>query len=89
MWVFFLHVYMCIMCLCSAHGIQKMVSDPLALEAQMCEPPCGRWELNLGPQQEQQMLLTAEPYSSTFTLTEKNKHVIYKIWKFKEKEVNT
>ena len=26
-----------------------------------CEPPCGFWELNLGPLKEQQVLLTAEP----------------------------
>ena len=28
-----------------------------------CEPPCGCWESNLGPLEEQQMLLTAEPSS--------------------------
>jgi hypothetical protein len=26
-----------------------------------CEPPCGFWELNLGPLKEQQVPLTAEP----------------------------
>jgi hypothetical protein len=26
-----------------------------------CEPPCGYWELNSGPLEEQPMLLTAEP----------------------------
>lgn len=26
-----------------------------------CEPPYESWELNLGPRQEQQMLLAAEP----------------------------
>jgi hypothetical protein len=26
-----------------------------------CEPPCGCWELNSGPLEEQSMLLTAEP----------------------------
>ena len=26
-----------------------------------CETPCGCWELNLGPLQEQPVLLTAEP----------------------------
>ena len=26
-----------------------------------CEPPCGCWELNSGPLEEQAMLLTAEP----------------------------
>ena len=26
-----------------------------------CEPPCGCWELNSGPLEEQSMLLTSEP----------------------------
>ena len=26
-----------------------------------CEPPCGCWELNLGPLEEQAVLLTTEP----------------------------
>ena len=26
-----------------------------------CEPPCGYWELNLGPQEGQPALLTIEP----------------------------
>jgi hypothetical protein len=29
-----------------------------------CEPPCGCWELNSGPQEEQLVLLTADPLSS-------------------------
>ena len=28
-----------------------------------CEPPCGCWGLNLGPLEEQSVLLTAEPSS--------------------------
>ena len=33
-----------------------------------CEPPCGFWELNSGPLEEQSVLLTAEPsrQSDTF-----------------------
>ena len=26
-----------------------------------CEPPCGCWDLNSGPSEEQSVLLTAEP----------------------------
>jgi hypothetical protein len=26
-----------------------------------CEPPCGHWELNSGPLEEQTVLLTSEP----------------------------
>jgi hypothetical protein len=36
-----------------------------------CEPPCGCWDLNLGPLEEQSALLTTEPsrqpHVSTFT----------------------
>ena len=35
-----------------------MASDPIT---DHCEPPCGRWELNSGPMEEQSVLLTAEP----------------------------
>jgi hypothetical protein len=37
---------------------QKRVSD---LITDGCEPPCGSWELNSGPLQEQSVLLPAEP----------------------------
>ena len=32
-----------------------------------CEPPCGRWELNSGPLEEQAMLLTTEPSLQSYT----------------------
>jgi hypothetical protein len=31
-----------------------------------CEPPCGYWELNSGPLEEQSVLLTAEPSLQLF-----------------------
>jgi hypothetical protein len=37
---------------------QKRASDPITGG---CEPPCGCWELNSGPLEEQSVLLTAEP----------------------------
>ena len=37
---------------------QKRASDPIT---DGCEPPCGCWELNSGPLEEQSVLLTAEP----------------------------
>ncbi|EDL23115.1 mCG145372, partial [Mus musculus] len=36
----------------------KRASDPIT---DGCEPPCGCWELNSGPLEEQPVLLTAEP----------------------------
>jgi hypothetical protein len=37
---------------------QKRASDPIT---EGCEPPCGCWELNSGPLEEESVLLTAEP----------------------------
>jgi hypothetical protein len=38
------------------------VWDPLELEVtDSCEPPCGCWELNPGPLEEQPVVLTIEP----------------------------
>jgi hypothetical protein len=37
---------------------QKWASD---LITDGCEPPCGCWDLNSGPSEEQSVLLTAEP----------------------------
>ena len=43
---------------CCLHTHQKRAYDPIA---DVCEPPCGCWELNSGPLEEQSMLLTTEP----------------------------
>ena len=48
--IFFLSVYM--------PAGQKRAPD---LITDGCEPPCGCWELNSGPLEEQAMLLTTEP----------------------------
>ena len=40
---------------CSARGSQKRATDPLGLEL-CCELPCGCWELNAGPLEEQPVL---------------------------------
>jgi hypothetical protein len=37
---------------------QRRASDPIT---DGCEPPCGCWDLNSGPLEEQLVLLTAEP----------------------------
>ena len=38
--------------------LQKRAPD---LVTDGCEPPCGCWDLNSGPSEEQSVLLTAEP----------------------------
>ena len=54
MYEFCLHVCMFSMgVLPGAFRVQKRMPDPLKLERDGCKFPCGRWELNLGPLQEQ------------------------------------
>jgi hypothetical protein len=49
-------MYMNTLCCLQTH--QKRASDPTV---DSCEPPCDCWDLNLGPVEEQSVLLTAEP----------------------------
>jgi hypothetical protein len=42
---------------------QKRASDPIT---DGCEPPCGCWELNSGPLEEQSVFLTTEPSLQAF-----------------------
>ena len=53
----FIFIYMSTLQL-SSDTHQKRASDPVT---DGCEPPCGCWELNSGPLEEQSVLLTAEP----------------------------
>ena len=48
---------MCVHCSC-LQTLRKRVSD---LVTDGCEPPCGCWDLNSGPSEEQSVLLTTEP----------------------------
>jgi hypothetical protein len=49
--------YMYVHCSC-LQIFQKRASD---LITDGCEPPCGCWDLNSGPSEEQSVLLTSEP----------------------------
>ena len=59
--LFFKHLFIYyaynILLVCMPAG-QKRAPDPIT---DGCEPPCGFWELNSGPLEEQSVLLTAEP----------------------------
>jgi hypothetical protein len=48
---------------------QKRVSD---LITDGCEPPCGCWDLNSGPPEEQSVLLTAEPSLQPYIVSKFN-----------------
>ena len=51
----FIYMHGCFACMCEGVG------SPGTGVTGSCEPPCGRWELNLDPLEEQSVLLTAEP----------------------------
>jgi hypothetical protein len=59
---FFFKIYLFIICVhCSClQTLQKRASD-FFFVTDGCEPPCGCWDLNFGPLEEQSVLLTAEP----------------------------
>jgi hypothetical protein len=67
-WLIFHHYFCFILCMwvfcpcitCVSER-QKKVLDPLKLELHVCELPCGCWELNLDPLEEQPVFLTTEP----------------------------
>lgn len=78
---FFLSMYrcflvcLCVICAAGAPGGQRRVSEPLELELQVvCEPPCGCWEFNPGPLEEQPLDLNSE-------LSLKNPFCNVKQWK--------
>ena len=50
-------MFVCIYMLC-LDTYQKRASDPIT---NGCEPPYGCWKLNLGPLEEQSVLLNTEP----------------------------
>ena len=50
------------MCVLGVPGGHNRTWDPPGTRVKdSCEPPCGCWELNLCPLEEQPVLLTAEP----------------------------
>ena len=57
-----LHLCMRMMCVPGAHrGHKRVVGSPETGVMNIRELPCGCWELNLGPVQDQQDLFTVEP----------------------------
>jgi hypothetical protein len=55
--IFFFKIYLFIICKYTV-AVQKRESD---LVTDGCEPPCGCWDLNSGPSEEQSVLLPTEP----------------------------
>ena len=53
-------MYVCALQVCNPHSGQKRASDPQYRITDGCELPCGCWELNPGPLEEQLVILTIE-----------------------------
>ena len=51
----------CVPCVCFIQRLEDVIRCPQAGLRDKCEPPCVCWELNLGPLEEQAVLLTKEP----------------------------
>lgn len=58
--MFFLHVFICTICMPGALGVRRGCPGTAATDG--CKPPCGSWELN--PVLRKQGLLTADPFLS-------------------------
>lgn len=54
---------------CLQRGQKRASDSPRTGAADHCEPPCGRWELNLGPQEKQPVLLTVDLLSRPFIVS--------------------
>ena len=70
--IYLLIYLLCVHCSClQTH--QKRASDPIT---DGCEPPCGCWELNSGPLEDQSVPLTAESSLQPLVLTLKKKRAV-------------
>jgi hypothetical protein len=65
---------------------QKRASD---LITDGCEPPCGCWDLNSGPSEEQSVFLPAEPSQqpSTFLTLKKFQLIVLILFVFSSKKL--
>jgi hypothetical protein len=59
--LFFLKIYLFIICKYTVAVLRYSRRGHQISLRMVCEPPCGCWDLNLGPSGEQSMLLTTEP----------------------------
>jgi hypothetical protein len=59
---------------------QKRASDPITGG---CEPPCGCWDLNSGPLEEQSVLFTAEPSLQTHTHTHTPRFLLWLVFQMR------
>jgi hypothetical protein len=68
----FIH-FMCVSILSLSSGTPEEGLNPISDD---CEPPCGCWELNSGPLEEQSLHLTTEPsFQPTSVLLKKEIYI--------------
>jgi hypothetical protein len=57
----YLLIYLFIICVYTVAVFRHSRREHQIFVTDGCEPPCGCWDLDLGPLEEQSVLLTAEP----------------------------
>lgn len=62
MYEYFACIYVSVPCVPGTHGVQKRVRDQLQLDTDSCEPPHGCWKPIPCLLQQQQVLVTVEPF---------------------------
>jgi hypothetical protein len=70
---FFLKIYLFIICKYTVF-VLRYSKRALDIVTDGCEPPCGCWDLNSGPSEEQLALLTTEPSCQPLSLHSLRKH---------------
>lgn len=76
---------MCATCLPDAHGVRKVIEFPGTEVSNCCKLPCGFGKLNLGPLQERQVFLHAEP-SCPLSVFNTNMGIITEVVELKQKQ---
>lgn len=67
-WMIYLHVYLCTKCMQVPPRIEEDIRPSRIGAVNGCEVLSGCWELNQGPLEKWNKLLTAEPFFNTVTV---------------------
>ena len=67
-----LDVFLCTMWVKSLKRLKESLDPPRSGATNDCEPPCGCWESNSEPPQEQSLFLTREPSLQPLTYFKSN-----------------
>lgn len=78
----FAYMYVGVVCVCTTHSLEICIESPTTGVTDGCEPPCGGWESNQGPLQEQPVLscpvillsLASSPFFAFFLILQREKN---------------